>query len=92
MGNLAIESKPYEPPEGLMDLGDRSADGKKFFLYVGERTFVDVVEVKYINDKEELGSLITRVEGTPDKALDLLEHTSLFMPEDEASRIFGKAA
>jgi hypothetical protein len=94
MTQLAIEPMQYRAPEGLVDLGDRVVQDKKFILYVGEKAFVDIVEItEVVNSKEVLGSLVTRAESTPDRALDLLHHTSLFLSVEDNARIFdGPAA
>jgi hypothetical protein len=87
---LELTTGQYHAPEGVMDFGERTIDGKKLILYISDVAFVDIVQIETIEGSEVLGSHILTVESTPDRAMDLLNHTPLFLPPEEAERIFGR--
>ena len=94
MSELALlEAGPYVEPEGVEDFGERQADGKKFFLYLGDKAIVDVVELHFDDQgREVLGNHLLRLTDSPEKGPDMLNHTSLELPEDLAKAYFGGKA
>ena len=80
------EAINYQPPVGLLELADREADGKKLILYGGHVALLDVLKKGSEDSPDEL---LLRLETSPDRALDLLNHPSLYASPEDAQNVFG---
>ncbi len=89
MSYTALEAGTYTAPLGFEDFGERVSGDKKIILYLAETAFVDVVQLKVVEGREVLGPHIRRIDGPMDRAVDLLHHTSLFIPKADADQLFG---
>ena len=89
MSNATLEAGTYTAPTGFEDYGERVAGDKKIILYIADTAFVDVVQIQVVDGEEVLGAHIRRIDGPMEKAVDLLHHTSLFIPKADADQLFG---
>jgi|GEM_PF-6399390 len=95
MSNLALEASSYRPPEGLEDFGERYDEfGNKIVLYLelGKSAVVDILAVHREEGEEVVDALLWRAEPSPDKGVEALHHTPLFVPEAVGRAIFDKRA
>lgn len=81
--NLSV----YAPPEGLTDLMDRKEGNKQLILYVGEKALLDVL---IVDAEGKPVTLLTRLEDSPDQALDLFEYPQRHADEKVARNVFDK--
>lgn len=94
LGELGLAG--YSAPEGYegKDLADGElSKGRRKILYLGEKAIVDVIDGGFmVGEVEVPETLLLRVEGQRDQAIEVFRFPQRFVPEADARRVFGEAA